>query len=216
MTVPLFDIDCTRCHRLVRYLRQVKKQHPDYYCAPVPSFGVSHPYLLIVGLAPGKHGANRTGRPFTGDYAGILLYKSLHRYGFATRASAESVTDGMYLRACRIVNAVKCLPPNNMPTNEEIGICNQFLRAEIERLHNCAVILALGHIAHRATLKALGLKLAHYRFRHGVKHVLPMGELLLDSYHCSRYNVQTGRLTERGFHAVIQAARRMIDDSGIS
>jgi len=205
-----FDIDCRRCARLADYLDEVKTQHPAYFSRPVPAFGDTAPKLLIVGLAPGMHGANRTGRPFTGDYAGILLYQTLHRFGFASADLSVSADDGLQLKDCRITNAVKCLPPENKPTGDEIRLCNQYLAAEIANLPNDLVILALGNIAHQAVLKALGLKVGNYKFGHASRHELPDGRILYDSYHCSRYNTQTRRLTESMFHAVFESIQQEI------
>ncbi|WP_137718648.1 uracil-DNA glycosylase [Methylobacillus flagellatus] len=197
-----FDSACRLCPRLSGFLDQVKLQHPDYYARPVPPFGVDEPALLIVGLAPGMHGANRSGRPFTGDYAGVLLYDTLHRFGYASAPVSVSADDGLQLIGCRISNAVKCLPPENKPTTQEINTCNRYLANEIEALPTSTVILALGNVAHLAVLKALGLKPAGWKFGHAARHALPDGRVLYDSYHCSRYNTQTRRLTEPMFHQV--------------
>jgi uracil-DNA glycosylase family 4 len=197
-------MDCRACPRLATYLDQVRAANPDYHARPVPAFGDPAPRLLIVGLAPGMHGANRTGRPFTGDYAGTLLYETLHRYGFGNRARAVAADDGLQLTGCRITNAVKCLPPGNKPMPEEVRRCNAHLRAELQALPDVAV-LALGSIAHDAVLLALGLRRAEYRFAHGARHALGAGHVLFDSYHCSRYNTQTRRLTERMFHGVFDS-----------
>lgn len=203
-----FDMECRRCTRLAGFLDEVKLQHPDYFARPVPSFGAEQPKLLIVGLAPGMHGANRTGRPFTGDYAGVLLYQTLHKFGYASAAVSLSADDGLQLQHCRITNAVKCLPPENKPTGAEINACNRYLAAEIASLPNDVVILALGNVAHQAVLKALDLKAAACKFGHGARHELPDGRILYDSYHCSRYNTQTRRLTEAMFHAVFESIQQ--------
>jgi len=203
----IFDSECRLCPRLAGFLDQVKTQYPAYYAKPVPPFGDDVPKLLIVGLAPGMHGANRTGRPFTGDYAGILLYETLHKYGFATAAQSVSVDDGLLLTGCRISNAVKCLPPENKPTGDEINTCNRYLATEIAALPASTVILALGNVAHLAVMKALKLKPASYKFGHAARHVLPLGHVLYDSYHCSRYNTQTRRLTDAMFHHVFELIR---------
>jgi len=204
-----FSSDCTACPRLSEFLRQVRLEHPDYHAAPVAPFGVERPQLLIVGLAPGMHGANASGRPFTGDYAGILLYQTLHDFGFASAAESRSRDDGLQLFDCRITNAVKCLPPQNKPTPEEIRRCNPYLAAELEQLPPEALVLALGSIAHNAVLRALGLKASAYKFAHAAEHYL--GNLrLLDSYHCSRYNTQTRRLTTEMFRAVFARARQLL------
>jgi uracil-DNA glycosylase family 4 len=171
----------------------------------VAPFGADRPRLLVVGLAPGMHGANRTGRPFTGDYAGILLYDTLHRHGFANQARAVSADDGLQLLDCRITNAVKCLPPANQPLPAEVRCCNAFLAQELRALPAAAAVLALGGVAHRAVLMALGLKPGGYAFRHGACHRLPGGLALYDSYHCSRYNTQTKRLTADMFRDVFAA-----------
>ena len=189
----------------------VGARHPGYHCRPVPPFGSARPRLLIVGLAPGMHGANRTGRPFTGDHAGILLYRTLHAHGFATRAESFAPDDGLRLRDCRITNAVKCLPPANKPLPAEIRTCNAFLAGELAALPRSALVIALGGIAHAAVLRACGLKPAQARFGHGALHVLPDGRRLLDSYHCSRYNTQTRRLTPAMFDAVFARARHLLD-----
>ncbi len=201
-TAP-FSLECRACPRLAAYLDEVKRDHADYHARPVPAFGDLTPRLLIVGLAPGMHGANRTGRPFTGDYAGILLYRTLHQYGFASQAHAVAIDDGLRLIGCRITNAVKCLPPENKPTPDEVRRCNAHLAAEIGSLPGVTV-LALGAIAHNAVLMALGLRRAAYPFGHGARHELTDGRALFDSYHCSRYNTQTGRLTEAMFDRVFE------------
>ncbi|HEX6007488.1 MAG TPA: uracil-DNA glycosylase [Burkholderiales bacterium] len=171
----------------------------------MPGFGEPTPRLMIVGLAPGMHGANRTGRPFTGDHAGIILYETLHRFGFASQPTSEAIGDGLRLHRCRITNAVKCWPPRNKPLPDEIRRCNAYLSQELNALSRGAAILALGVIAHQAVLDALGLPRAAHRFRHGAQYPLPVGYALFDSYHCSRYNTQTGRLTADMFHQVFAA-----------
>jgi len=197
---------CRACPRLAGFLDEVRIQHPAYHAAPVPPFGAAAARLLIVGLAPGMHGANRTGRPFTGDHAGILLYQTLHRYGFATRSESLSADDGLELLDCRISNAVKCLPPQNKPEPQEVRRCNAHLAAEIFASPQIRVVLALGTVAHRAVLLAHGLKQSAAAFAHGGRHELPGGRLLLDSYHCSRYNTQTRRLTPESFAAIFETA----------
>lgn len=208
MKAPVtFDIHCRQCERLASFLDEVKAKYPGYFCKPVPAFGDANARLVIVGLAPGMHGANQTGRPFTGDYAGVLLYETLYKYGFATRPQSVSADDGLQLINCRISNAVKCLPPDNKPLPVEITTCNQFLGAELSQLADNSIILALGNVAHLAVLKAFGLKLKDYKFGHAARHVLPNGLVLYDSYHCSRYNTQTRRLTEVMFHEVFAAIK---------
>lgn len=204
-----FQADCRACPRLRRHLDGVRADYPGYHAAPVAPFGSETAPLLIVGLAPGMHGANATGRPFTGDYAGILLYKTLHEYGLASQAVAKSKNDGLRLKGCRITNAVKCLPPENKPTGDEVKRCAPFLRHEIEIMPRPGVILALGKIAHDAVLRVLGRKLSGHPFAHAAEHPLEDGLILLDSYHCSRYNTQTRRLTEPMFRAVVARARQL-------
>ncbi|HYD34214.1 MAG TPA: uracil-DNA glycosylase [Methylophilaceae bacterium] len=203
----IFDRECRLCPRLAGFLDQVKTEYPTYHARPVPPFGDDAPKLLIIGLAPGMHGANRTGRPFTGDYAGILLYDTLHRYGFATAATSVAADDGLQLIGCRISNAVKCLPPENKPTGDEITTCNRYLAAELATLPASTVLLALGNVAHLAVMKALQLRPTAYKFGHAARHVLPTGHVLYDSYHCSRYNTQTRRLTDAMFHQVFEHIR---------
>lgn len=197
-----FDPDCRACPRLANFLDEVRARHADYHARPVPAFGDPKPGLLIVGLAPGMHGANRSGRPFTGDYAGVLLYQTLHQFGYASAPESVSVDDGLQLIGCRITNAVKCLPPANKPEPAEIRECNHFLAAELAGLPDHASILALGQIAHQAVLRALNLKLKDYPFSHASDHRLPDNRRLVSSYHCSRYNTQTRRLTPEMFAAV--------------
>ena len=208
-----FSTSCRRCQRLAAHLSDIRNAHPAYYARPVPSFGPQGSLLLIVGLAPGLHGANRTGRPFTGDHAGLLLYRTLHRFGFADRSQSTSVDDGLRLIDCRITNAVRCVPPGNKPTGQEIGICNAYLREEIAYLPPAAAVLALGGIAHSAILRACALPLSRYPFAHAAAHPLPDALTLFDSYHCSRYNTQTGRLTEAMFTAVFTQIRRHLERS---
>jgi uracil-DNA glycosylase family 4 len=203
----IFDPTCRRCPRLSSFLDAVRLEEPDYFCGPVPRFGDPDARLLIVGLAPGKHGANRTGRPFTGDHAGILLYATLHKFGLASGPISTAADDGLELLEARITNAVKCLPPENKPLPLEIKVCNDFLRAELEQSPAVRVILALGAIAHAAVLRACDLPNGAYRFAHAAEHSLSGGRVLLDSYHCSRYNTQTRRLTTSMFEGVIGRAR---------
>lgn len=201
-------VACRACPRLAAHLDAVRESHPAYYARPVLPFGDPAPSLLIVGLAPGMHGANRTGRPFTGDYAGLLLYETLHRYGYGSRPDGLAVDDGLVLSGCRITNAVKCLPPQNKPRPDEVKRCNAYLREEIDTLPPHAALLALGQIAHGAVLTALDLRRSAYPFGHGAHHDLPGGRVLFDSYHCSRYNTQTRRLTPDMFREVFDAIAR--------
>lgn len=215
MKVPVYDPDCTLCPRLAAFLDEGKRQHPDYFCAPVPPFGDPAARLVLVGLAPGFHGANATGRPFTGDYAGILLYETLYEFGLSTAPVSVSRDDGLRLLDCRISNSVKCVPPQNKPLPAEIANCNRYLAAELAQVADGTVLLALGAIAHGAALRALGLKLAAYRFAHGAEHALPRSMVLVDSYHCSRYNTNTGRLTPQMFRTVVGRAAALagLDDA---
>jgi uracil-DNA glycosylase family 4 len=210
----VFDRQCTACPRLAQYLAAGRKQYPDYYCAPVAPFGDRGARLILVGLAAGFHGANATGRPFTGDHAGALLYRTLHRFGFASRPVSISSHDGLELLDCRITNSVKCVPPENKPTPEEIRTCNRYLAAELARAPRNAILLALGSIAHGAALRALSLRPSQYKFAHAAEFQLPGGQTLIDTYHCSRYNTQTRRLTEAMFDAVFARARALLDGRG--
>jgi uracil-DNA glycosylase family 4 len=206
----VFDRTCTDCPRLAAFLAKGREEHPEYYCAPVAPFGDPKAGLIIIGLAPGFHGANATGRPFTGDHAGILLYRTLHRFGFANKPESISRDDGLKLINCRITNSVKCVPPENKPIPAEIRTCNRYLTAELGREPPGRVLLALGTIAHNATLRALKLKASDYPFEHGAEHELPNKYVLMDSYHCSRYNTQTGRLTEAMFARVFKRAAQLL------
>jgi uracil-DNA glycosylase family 4 len=197
-----YDVSCRDCARLAEFLDDVRAAHPGYWCKPVAPFGAADAAFVIVGLAPGMHGANATGRPFTGDFAGILLYATLHAYGFASRPEATAAGDGLVLTGCRITNAVKCLPPQNKPTPAEIAGCNRFLEADLVRVPEGGAVLALGRIAHGAAVRAFGLRPSGFAFAHGARHVLPRGVALFDSYHCSRYNTNTRRLTPEMFRAV--------------
>jgi uracil-DNA glycosylase family 4 len=205
-----FSVDCRRCDRLAGFLADVRQRHPDYHGRPVPSFGPDDARLLIVGLAPGMHGANATGRPFTGDYAGILLYRTLHEFGFASHPESTARDDGLELLDCRITNAVRCLPPQNKPTTDEVNTCNDYLHAELTDRPIPSVVLALGTVAHRAVLRALGCRLSAFPFAHGAWHA-PASQVLVDSYHCSRYNTQTRRLTADMFRKLFQTIRERLD-----
>lgn len=203
--------DCGLCERLKTYRHEIKTEHPDWFNAPVPSFGKADAELLIVGLAPGVTGANKTGRPFTGDYAGDLLYATLLKFGFATGSYLARPDDGLELTRTMITNAVRCVPPQNKPIGEEMVACRPFLQATIEHLPQLRVILALGLIAHNNTLSALGFKRAAYKFAHNAAHDLPDNFKLFDSYHCSRYNTNTRRLTTQMFEDVFADIRSYID-----
>ena len=211
--MPIFQParNCALCPRLADYRRTNAAAWPDWHNAPVDSFGPADASLLIVGLAPGVRGANRTGRPFTGDYAGDLLYPTIAAFGFGAGEFDARPDDGFRMINCRITNAVRCVPPENKPTTPEIVACNSFLKSEIEGLGSLRAILALGLIAHKAVLRSMGLVAARYAFGHGAMHDLPNGLLLTDSYHCSRYNTNTGRLTEEMFHAVFAALRKRLE-----
>jgi uracil-DNA glycosylase len=208
--VVAYDAACRRCPRLATFLDDVKAANPAYWCRPVAPFGDTEAHLVIVGLAPGMHGANASGRPFTGDYAGILLYETLHAYGFASSPRSRTREDPLTLYDCRITNAVKCLPPDNKPVPAEIARCNDYLAADLASLPAGGAILALGRIAHDATLMALTCRRSAFTFAHGAAHPLPEGVVLFDSYHCSRYNTNTGRLTAAMFRSVFdQIARHL-------
>jgi uracil-DNA glycosylase family 4 len=202
--------DCPLCPRLVAFRAENRAAHADWHNAPVPSFGGSDARLLVVGLAPGRRGANRTGRPFTGDFAGQLLYPTLLAAGFAAGEYAQSADDGLRLIDCRITHAVRCVPPANKPTPLEAATCRAFLIAEIAAMPRLRAIMALGAIAHGATLAAFGLKAAQHPFGHGARHALPRGLLLVDSYHCSRQNTNTGRLTPEMFRSVVFGLREVL------
>ena len=201
------DADCPLCPRLKDFRDANRKALPDYFNAPVPCFGPLDAQLLIVGLAPGLHGANRTGRPFTGDWAGDLLYATLLKLGLASGTYDERPDDGLTLVNCRIINSVRCVPPQNKPTPLEIATCNQFLKPEILG-SSAKAMLALGAIAHQAALTALGEKKSAFKFAHGAQHALKCGVTLVDSYHCSRYNTNTGVLTTAMFENAVGIAKK--------
>lgn len=198
--------DCPRCPRLVALRNDLRVEHPDWWNAPVPAFGDPNAWLCIIGLAPGKNGANRTGRPFTGDYAGDLLFATLAKFGFTRGDYDGRPDDGLTLDGAIICNAVKCLPPENKPIPEEIHNCRPFLNDQITTLPNTRIFIALGQIAHQSAVKVLGGKLPKCRFGHLAEHRVPDGRMLIDSYHCSRYNQNTGRLTAEMFEAVFARA----------
>ena len=197
-------LGCQLCPRLSAFRIEQKSRFPDYHCLPVPGFGANDARLLIVGLAPGLHGANATGRPFTGDASGQILFETLYKFGFSNQPYSRASDDGMRLSDCRITNAVKCVPPQNRPNGAEVRLCNEYLRDEVSRLQPGSVILALGAIAHRSILRALDLPQAGFRFQHLAEHRLPRRMKCIDSYHCSRYNLNTGRLTRGMFEAVFE------------
>ena len=201
---------CVLCPRLVAFRDLNRAKAPEWYNGAVPSFGDLEARLLIVGLAPGLNGANRTGRPFTGDYAGELLYGTLLKFGFARGQYAARPDDGLQLVDCIISNAVRCVPPENKPTPEEAATCRGFLKARIAALPNVQAIVALGRIAHDSTLAAFDCRKSLFPFAHGARQTLPNGLQLFDSFHCSRYNTNTGRLTPEMFHAVFAAVRAML------
>jgi uracil-DNA glycosylase family 4 len=200
--------DCPCCPRLANLRDDLRREFPDWWNAPVPAFGDANAWLAIVGLAPGKHGANRTGRPFTGDHAGDLLFATLGKFGFTRGRYAAHPDDGLSLTGAVILNAVRCLPPQNKPTPAEIRACRPFLDAQIAALPRVRVYVALGRIAHEQVVRAFGGVPARTRFAHLAEHRLPGGRVLVDSYHCSRYNTNTGRLTPAMFEAVFERARQ--------
>ncbi len=204
------DTNCTLCPRLKNFIDENRQKFPGKYNAPVPSFGSKNAQLLIVGLAPGLKGANFSGRPFTGDYAGDLLYATLLKYGFATGEYKASKDDGLELVNARITNAVKCVPPENKPTGTEINTCLQFLKTEIATMPNLKIILSLGLVSHNAVLKATVHKQSAFKFTHGALHDLGNDLHLADSYHCSRYNTNTRRLTTEMFEDVFEAVKEHI------
>jgi uracil-DNA glycosylase len=195
--------DCPLCPRLVGYRQSNRTANPNWHNGAVPSFGLAEARLLVVGLAPGVRGANRTGRPFTGDFAGVLLYQTLLKFGLAQGAYAADPADGLVLQNVRVTNAVRCVPPGNLPTPAEITTCNPFLVTELAMMPNLRAVLALGGVAHKAVLRARGLRASHLPFRHGALHHLNDGLVVVDSYHVSRLNTNTGRLTTAMFEAVV-------------
>jgi uracil-DNA glycosylase family 4 len=198
--------DCPLCPRLVAFRNDLRAQHPGWWNAPVPAWGDAKAWLAIVGLAPGKHGANRTGRPFTGDFAGELLFRTLATFGLSEGEYRADPMDGLCLSGAIIVNGVRCLPPENKPTPEEVRTCRPFLARPLAELPAVRVFVALGQIAHDTAIRTLGLKPSAAKFRHLAEHRLPDGRVLIDSYHCSRYNQNTGKLTAPMFEAVFARA----------
>jgi len=205
--------DCPLCPRLVGLRHELRAKYPDWWNSPVPAFGDRGAWLALVGLAPGMFGANRTGRPFTGDYAGVLLYQTLIKYGLAEGRYEERIDDGLRLTGCVILNSVKCLPPANKPLPEEVATCRRYYEASLTLLPHVKVLVALGQIAHVNVIRSAGLRQADYRFGHLAEHVLPDGRILIDSYHCSRYNQNTGRLTAEMFEAVFARAVQLKDQA---
>ena len=198
--------DCPLCPRLVAFREHCREEFPPWHNAPVPAFGDPEAWLAIIGLAPGKHGANRTGRPFTGDASGPLLYATLAKFGLSEGVYAAKADDGVTLKGAIILNAVKCLPPENKPTPEEVRTCRPFLETQLAALPKIRVVVALGQIAHQSAVKVMGGRLPKARFAHLAEHRMPDGRVLIDSYHCSRYNQNTGRLTAEMFEAVFGRA----------
>lgn len=201
--------DCPLCPRLVAFRQDCRAEYPGWWNAPVPAMGDPDAWLGIVGLAPGKHGANRTGRAFTGDHAGVLLFQTLAKFGLAEGVYRAEPDDGFTLKGCAIVNSVRCLPPGNKPEPSEIATCRTFYNAALNALPRVRVLVALGAIAHGSAVRTAGGKLSAYKFGHGAEHRLPDGRLLIDSYHCSRYNQNTGVLTEAMFEAVFARAIKL-------
>jgi len=203
--------DCPLCPRLAAFRQENRRLYPDFFNAPVPPFGELSARLLVVGLAPGLKGANRTGRPFTGDYAGDLLYATLLKFGFARGSYDRRPDDGLALADARITNAARCVPPENKPTPAEVATCRRFLIGELACMPNLRAIVALGSVAHASVIAALGGRQAAHKFAHGARHEPRAGLALFDSYHCSRYNTNTGRLTTEMFESVFAAVRRHVD-----
>ena len=199
--------NCSKCRRLYNFRKKNQSNNPDWFNAPVPTFGELSSSLLIVGLAPGLQGANKTGRPFTGDYAGDLLYKTINKFNFSKGKYAGTIDDSLKLKDCTITNAVRCVPPQNKPISDEINNCNNFLKKTIEIHKNLKVIIALGLIAHKSIISALNLKQKLYKFKHGNKHKID-NLILIDSYHCSRYNTNTGRLNQEMFEKIFFEAKK--------
>ncbi len=205
--------NCQICPRLAKYRADNKQKYPDFFNAPVPGFGDENGALAIVGLAPGVKGANRTGRAFTGDYAGALLYSTLLKFDFASGEFKADINDNITLHNCRIINAVRCVPPQNKPETQEIINCNSFLAMELAEMAQLKIILALGRIAHQSVLRLYKIPLSKLPFAHGAIHQINDRHVLLDSYHCSRYNTQTKRLTEQQFCDIFLQAQKLLDNN---
>ena len=204
--------ECRKCPRLAHFLDEQRELRPDYFNGPVPNFYSPNPKLMVIGLAPGMHGANQTGRPFTGDWAGDLLYAALDEYGFSTGVYDKHADDGVELQQAMITNVVRCLPPQNKPIASEINMCRDLHhKSQLEALPDAKVLLCLGKISHDSTVRALGLRLAAYKFGHGTEYTDPQGRVILSSYHCSRYNTNTKRLTEAMFYKIFERAREICD-----
>lgn len=211
MTFDEPNKNCNLCPRLHKFLSKKRIEFPDYHNSPVPSFGDKTPKLLIIGLAPGMHGANKTGRPFTGDWAGDLLFSALKKYGFTRGNYGGNIDDGLELIGARITNAVRCVPPQNKPIGIESKTCRKFLKNEIDHLSSVKAILCLGKISHDNTVRALNLKLSAHKFSHHAINKLDNNKKLFSSYHCSRYNTNTKRLTEEMFFSVFESIRGHIN-----
>jgi len=205
------NYNCAKCPRLRTFIDEKKTEFPDYFNGPVPNFGDENAALLIIGLAPGLHGANQTGRPFTGDWAGDLLYAALEKYGFSNNKYAKHADDGLELFNAKITNVVRCVPPQNKPVSAEVNTCRPFLQAELHRKNPAQALITLGKISHDSTIRAFGLRLAEYPFGHHKVYDLPDGRRLISSYHCSRYNTNTKRLTEAMFFDVFASAKAYLD-----
>jgi uracil-DNA glycosylase family 4 len=208
--IAFADRDCGLCPRLADFRKANRLAHPEWFNAPVPSFGAADARLLVVGMAPGLRGANRTGRPFTGDHAGMLLYETLIRFGFAHGRYGADAADGVVLADCRIANAVRCVPPKNLPEPAEARTCNPFLAVELAGMPELRIVLALGLLSHAAILRSQGVPASRHRFAHGAIHDLPNGKKLANSYHVSRYNQNTGRLTVSMFEQVVADIRALL------
>ena len=207
-------LDCPLCPRLVAFREECRIEHPDWWNGPVSAFGDPAARIVLVGLAPGKHGANRTGRPFTGDYAGDLLFSTLEKFGLSRGTYDARIDDGLELVDCAILNSVKCLPPQNKPLPEEVRTCRKFLQVGVDAMPQARIFVALGQIAHQSAVKVLGGRLPKARFGHLAEHRVPSGRIIIDSYHCSRYNTNTGRLTAEMFEAVFARAIELRDGAG--
>jgi uracil-DNA glycosylase family 4 len=205
------EYSCRRCPRLAAFLDEKREELPEHFNGPVPNFWSPNPKLIVIGLAPGLNGANRTGRPFTGDWAGDLLYDAMDKYGFSTGTYDKRADDGLALRQAVITNAVRCVPPQNKPVGAEINTCREFLKDQLDALPDLKVMLCLGKISHDSTIRALGLRLATHKFGHATEYDDGQGRTVLSSYHCSRYNTNTRRLTEAMFFEVFKRARELVD-----